>query len=351
MPYELQLAQINTSLGGLAKANTAWGFPANTDFSTLLMSYWACGPVHTAPGTSGAAGIWPQFMSAEFFGFDPGLSAGIKLTNTTLGSSGSFFDATWTSPFAAGTLSHFLLSVDTHAQVVQLYVNDQNVPLTGAAWTGTPPFNFRIISSPNIWDWNVSGVISSNKHPALGDVWITNPPAFVDLSIAANRRKFINVDLTPVDLGNAGTAPFGYQPALYMSVRPGGVPGDILLNRGVGGGTWGYSQDPPTFQAPGSCVLPPPPPPPPLTLSLDDLLVTAARPIPPGCLISLEWSDDRGHSFGNPVTQPMGATGQYKKSLAWHRLGYARDRVWRLTWSCPSATALQGAWIEVAPEK
>lgn len=63
--------------------------------------------------------------------------------------------------------------------------------------------------------------------------------------------------------------------------------------------------------------------------------------------IWLDWSDDRGHSFGNPVSQSFGARGQYIASLQWQRLGYARDRVFRLTWSEPLATALQGAWIDL----
>jgi len=62
-------------------------------------------------------------------------------------------------------------------------------------------------------------------------------------------------------------------------------------------------------------------------------------------LISLRWSDDRGHSYGSLVSQPIGATGEYRKSLQWQRCGLARDRVWELSWSTPMATALQGAWI------
>jgi hypothetical protein len=62
-------------------------------------------------------------------------------------------------------------------------------------------------------------------------------------------------------------------------------------------------------------------------------------------LISLDWSDDRGHSYGNPVTQQIGANGEYLTSLQWQRLGMARDRVFRLSWTVPMATALQGAWV------
>lgn len=63
--------------------------------------------------------------------------------------------------------------------------------------------------------------------------------------------------------------------------------------------------------------------------------------------IWLDWSDDRGHSYGNPVSQNIGKRGAYLTSLQWQRLAYARDRVFRLTWSSPLATALQGAWVEI----
>jgi hypothetical protein len=66
-------------------------------------------------------------------------------------------------------------------------------------------------------------------------------------------------------------------------------------------------------------------------------------------LISLRWSDDRGHSYGNPVTQAIGAVGEYRTSLQWQRLAYARDRVFELSWSVAMPTALQGCWVDVTP--
>jgi len=66
-------------------------------------------------------------------------------------------------------------------------------------------------------------------------------------------------------------------------------------------------------------------------------------------LISLSWSDDRGHSYGNPVSQNIGEIGEYRTSLQWQRLAYARDRVFLLEWATPMPTALQGAWIDVTP--
>ena len=69
----------------------------------------------------------------------------------------------------------------------------------------------------------------------------------------------------------------------------------------------------------------------------------------PAVDLSLDWSDDRGNTFGSPVTQSIGDIGTYLRSLQYQRLGMARDRVFRLTWSVPADTALQGAWIEVQP--
>jgi len=354
MAYEQILAQINTNLGGLSAPNTAWGFPANTNFHTLLMSYWMCGP-HAAPGYTGNPGIWPSFYSARFFGFGPDTSASVAGNPSIFFTNQAIWGATPYTGFFSGNmpppqpttppacLQHFMLSVDTHAQIVQVYINDQPVTVTGT-WGSSPPYDFNVPNNINSWAWDVSGVISAAVHPTLADAWISNTPSFVDLSIVANRRKFIAPDMTPIDLGNDGSAPFGYQPAMYMSIRPGGVATDILLNRGVGGGTWGYDQNPPTFQTDGVCLAIPAPP---ASLAMDTLACSGPIVRPPGDLIWLSWSDDRGHTFGNPVSQPFGDRGDYLTSLQWQRLAYARDRVFKLEWSAPIKTAIQGAWIEL----
>jgi hypothetical protein len=70
-------------------------------------------------------------------------------------------------------------------------------------------------------------------------------------------------------------------------------------------------------------------------------------PIPPR--VSLMWSDDRGHSFGSPISMSIGASGEYLTSLQFRRLGMARDRVFAAEWSTPYKTALMGAWIDAEP--
>ena len=63
----------------------------------------------------------------------------------------------------------------------------------------------------------------------------------------------------------------------------------------------------------------------------------------------LRWSDDRGHTWGNWVTQSLGDPGATLTSVQWRRLGMARDRVFELLWTTPALIALQGAWIEAEP--
>lgn len=63
-------------------------------------------------------------------------------------------------------------------------------------------------------------------------------------------------------------------------------------------------------------------------------------------VVNLRWSDNRGKSYGSYVQQSLGALGQYLTSMQWRRLGMARDRVFELSWSVPTKTTLNSAWIE-----
>jgi hypothetical protein len=75
---------------------------------------------------------------------------------------------------------------------------------------------------------------------------------------------------------------------------------------------------------------------------------TGGNQLPEEPQIFLAWSDDRGHLFGSPVGQTIGASGEYLTSCQFQRLGMGRDRVFQVQWSTPYRTALQGAWVDVA---
>jgi hypothetical protein len=64
--------------------------------------------------------------------------------------------------------------------------------------------------------------------------------------------------------------------------------------------------------------------------------------------VNLSWSDDGGQTYGTPVPQTVDnqSNGQYQ----WRRLGYTRDRVYRVQWQGQGEAALNGAWIDVIPE-
>ena len=66
-----------------------------------------------------------------------------------------------------------------------------------------------------------------------------------------------------------------------------------------------------------------------------------------GYVVTLAWSDDRGATFGVPVSQPFGAGGVTLTQPKWSRLGMARDRVFQISWTAPIRTVLQGAWIDI----
>ncbi len=67
--------------------------------------------------------------------------------------------------------------------------------------------------------------------------------------------------------------------------------------------------------------------------------------------VDLRWSDTRGLSYGNPVSQSFGTPGAYLVQPQWNRLGMARDRVFELSWTANAATALNGAFVEVQPSE
>jgi hypothetical protein len=66
-------------------------------------------------------------------------------------------------------------------------------------------------------------------------------------------------------------------------------------------------------------------------------------------LVSLRFSDTKGYSWSDPISDSFGATGEYGKQVTFWQLGLAADRVFELFWSAPYQTALMGAYIETEP--
>jgi hypothetical protein len=66
-------------------------------------------------------------------------------------------------------------------------------------------------------------------------------------------------------------------------------------------------------------------------------------------IVTLEISYDRGRTFNVLPAQSMGVQGDYLVQMVWHRMGMARDVVFRLSWSGSAFTALSGAWLDTTP--
>lgn len=65
--------------------------------------------------------------------------------------------------------------------------------------------------------------------------------------------------------------------------------------------------------------------------------------------VLLAVSRDRGYSFDDERAHTLGQPGQRTAVVQFRRLGMGRDAVFRLRWSAPYRTALQGAFIDVEP--
>lgn len=161
----------------------------------------------------------------------------------------------------AGAFRHLLLSYDvnfaTGARLSHLYVNDVSdraVPTnTGIA--------FAVDLTATNWAVGAQPAGGSKTNADIAELWFY-PGQYLDLSVVANRRKFITSDLKPVDLGADGSAPFGTPPIIYQTLRPGDLATAFAINRGTGGGwtitgaldlvTGPNGVQPPTVESAGS---------------------------------------------------------------------------------------------------
>jgi hypothetical protein len=331
--YSVSMIQCSNTTYTVEIGNNYQGFPR--PFRYYLLSAWVCLGTHPA--------VAMGFNNSVVLG-----SIGTNRTQVSVHlipavSAAPSIDAHYNYT-PSNVLQHLLVSVDGVGQIAQVYANDVPLALSSGGWTG-PPGTFDI-SGLSLNTWIVTGAGSTAPGSGVGDLFVAAPASFFDLTVTANRRKFINADLTPVDLGPTATAPLGIAPQIWLTGRS-GTPADFAINHGSGGSTWTAS-GPLAYQAAGTCVAPTPPPGA-TKLAMDNVIATATATLLPKNLISLRWSDDRGHSWGSPVTQDIGEAGEYRTSLQWQRLAYARDRVFEISWSVPMRTALQGCWIDVTP--
>lgn len=166
---------------------------------------------NTNPNT----GIALQRQAAGTFRLFCRNSAGTLITNV----------ASVATVTTASGWANILCAWDLAAATVQIYINDASSVAAGTIVDDMIDYTegeWSVAASPD----------GANICTAYFSDYYLNLSTFIDLSVTANRRKFISPALKPVYLGANGSAPTGTQPILFLS----GTASNYATNKGSGGG-------------------------------------------------------------------------------------------------------------------
>lgn len=120
---------------------------------------------------------------------------------------------------------HVVASWDVQNGLRHLYVDD----ISDAATSTSSSTNTLDYTAGNWWVGSENSG-SSKFDGDLAEIWFNT--SYLDLSVTANRRKFITANGKPAYLGKNGTKPTGSIPLLYLS----GKAAAFATNKGSGGG-------------------------------------------------------------------------------------------------------------------
>lgn len=123
--------------------------------------------------------------------------------------------------------NHVLISVDASASALEVYIND----VLDTNYISVTPANGDINLNINEYAAGEFAGGGDTLIAGLSQLWFeTN--TYLDLSVQANRRNFIDADGNPVYLGADGSLPTGSAPDIFLS----GDTADWHTNKGTGGG-------------------------------------------------------------------------------------------------------------------
>lgn len=199
-----------------------------------IFSYW-----YLAPASTSDVNLTLKFESStgvHVFN-EVGLSGDAPVMNLRAPDKTSLVDVTAASAASASAWHHVLWSWDigvgnTYANDFHLYVDDvDQKPGTPAAFLTTDDVEW---GTGNLFVTNYRmGVVDSQlTAPTLRHAaWYLNYNEYLDFSVTANRRKFIDASGDPVALGVDGSLPTGSQPLFYFD----NDAANVLTNRGSAG--------------------------------------------------------------------------------------------------------------------
>lgn len=151
-------------------------------------------------------------------------------------------DMTSSAVLAAGW-HHLLAAWDLGNTTAHLYIDDVSDATTATLIDGTIDYTRTT--------WHIGAALDNTFlwDGAFAQFYLTNE--YLDLSVDANRRKFITAGLEAADLGSDGSKPTGTSPLIYMKDGPpienvnAGTGGDFVSN-----GTFTFTAgDPPESSA------------------------------------------------------------------------------------------------------
>lgn len=212
MAYEAQGVTFDGTNDYLSGADTSGA----TDNKLFSCSFWIRMNVATGPDR-----VWDgngrgeiTYTASETFAIRGDNAGGTKILDLT------------TSVIADTNWHHVMASVDmADTGKRHLYVDDVS-DITVNTYTDDT-------LDHSVSD-NFIGISSALTNPLDGDLadfWIA-PGQYIDLSVLANRRKFIGPNGGAVDLGSDGSTPTGTAPLFFLS----GATATWHTNKGTAGG-------------------------------------------------------------------------------------------------------------------
>jgi len=232
----VNFVQFNGDINGIINANCRFTPPSA--FPYCAFSGWACLPFTHSGGSD-----W-EFTPINVFGVrvvgnltNSYVEVLVYRNNANFGHVN--FDGIY--PLAPFEQWHVLVSVNCLTQVIQVYVNDKSLsPNNSPSWLALEDMAQQTTNGSG----NLTGVYVGalgGLYPAAADFWwYPSMTDWLDLSVVANRRKFINADLTPVYLGANGELPMGAPAPIFLTART--SASDLITNYGQGGVPFpGYS--------------------------------------------------------------------------------------------------------------
>lgn len=201
--------------GGLTGAadSKLWTFSVWLNLADALVGGVVCSAVDGVPNQRTGLTLVPGNDRFNFRGYN---------------SAGTLIQSLSTSPLPQGRWVHVMGSVDLSSTSKRhLYVDDVSDLFVIDTYTNDT-LDFTMT------DWGVGAFPTTGNSKlacSMADLWFA-PGVYLDLSIEANRRKFITAARNPVALGAAGATPTGSSPLIFLS----GAIASWHTNKGSGGG-------------------------------------------------------------------------------------------------------------------